>query len=297
MDFVYGNNLGIYDNLNHAIQTNFSGISPLSIFLVIVVIIGFIFMIQFMFSLGSGDSGSTIGNFDGFGSDTGVSGSSSFIMLIKIMIIGIIIGLIVVNGLQYLYNINFTAKVSDILTNNPKVSVDVKQDIPKGKLSEKPRIVKKKEVFHIPGNVYTYDDAKAVCKAYNAELATLDQIENAYDKGAEWCSYGWSQNQMAFFPTQKKTWQKLQEIKGHEHDCGRPGINGGHIKNKNVKFGVNCYGYKPRMNAKERKIVENTSLFPKTMKDKYEEYKVNHYRRNLKNIALSPFNKETWFQL
>jgi hypothetical protein len=31
---------------------------------------------------------------------------------------------------------------------------------------------------------------------------------------------------MALFPTQKETWDKLQKIKGHEHDCGRPGING-----------------------------------------------------------------------
>ena len=34
--------------------------------------------------------------------------------------------------------------------------------------------------------------------------------------------------------------------KGHENDCGRPGINGGYIDNHNVKFGINCYGHKPR---------------------------------------------------
>ena len=61
-----------------------------------------------------------------------------------------------------------------------------------------------KEVFHIPNNKYTYKDAKAVCKAYGARLANYDEVENAYNKGGEWCSYGWSKNQLALFPTQKK---------------------------------------------------------------------------------------------
>merc|ERR1711904_243505 len=83
------------------------------------------------------------------------------------------------------------------------------------------------QVFNIPGNNYTYDDAKALCKAYGGKLATYSQIEDAYKSGAEWCNYGWSDNQMAFYPTQKSTWKKLQKIKGHKHDCGRPGVNGG----------------------------------------------------------------------
>ena len=59
------------------------------------------------------------------------------------------------------------------------------------------------------------------------------QIEDAYKSGAEWCNYGWSDNQLALFPTQKTTWHKLQKIKGHKHDCGRAGINGGFIANPN----------------------------------------------------------------
>ena len=51
---------------------------------------------------------------------------------------------------------------------------------------------------------------------------------------------------MAYFPTQYDKWKKLQTIKGHENDCGRPGINGGFIDNPNVRFGINCFGYKPK---------------------------------------------------
>ena len=29
-------------------------------------------------------------------------------------------------------------------------------------------------------------------------------------------------------------------LKGHRDDCGKPGINGGYFKDKDLKFGVNC---------------------------------------------------------
>ena len=66
----------------------------------------------------------------------------------------------------------------------------------------------KEEVFI---NKYNYKEAKAVCKAYNAELADYNQVEAAYRDGAEWCSYGWSKDQLALFPTQKETYEKLKE--------------------------------------------------------------------------------------
>ena len=68
------------------------------------------------------------------------------------------------------------------------------------------------EVFNVSNNSYTYKDAKAICKSYDAELATYNQVENAYNNGAEWCGYGWSDNQMILFPTQKNTWDKLQKL-------------------------------------------------------------------------------------
>ena len=40
---------------------------------------------------------------------------------------------------------------------------------------------------------------------------------------------------MALFPTQYKSWKKLQKQKGRENDCGRPGINGGYILVKSPK--------------------------------------------------------------
>ena len=101
------------------------------------------------------------------------------------------------------------------------------------------------QVFNVSNNVYTYEEAQQVCTAFDASLATYDQIESSYQKGGEWCNYGWSEGQMAYFPTQKNTWDKLQNNPNTKHACGRPGINGGFIDNPYIKFGANCYGKKP----------------------------------------------------
>ena len=52
---------------------------------------------------------------------------------------------------------------------------------------------------------------KLYVQAYGSRLANYKDMENAYKEGADWCSYGWSANQMAFFPTQFKKWQQMQK--------------------------------------------------------------------------------------
>ena len=99
---------------------------------------------------------------------------------------------------------------------------------------------------------------------------------------------------MVLYPTQKETYHKLQKIKGHENDCGRPGINGGFIKNPHAKFGVNCYGYKPEITQEERDIMNETTPYPETEKDKRFEKLVHQYRKKLPDILVAPFNNTRW---
>jgi hypothetical protein len=99
---------------------------------------------------------------------------------------------------------------------------------------------------------------------------------------------------MALFPTQKLTFDNLQKIKGHEHDCGRPGVNGGYIANPNVKFGVNCFGYKPKITSEEEEMMQNTTPYPKTEKDINMEKQVDFWKTKIDDILLSPFNYSTW---
>jgi hypothetical protein len=151
-----------------------------------------------------------------------------------------------------------------------------------------------KEVYHIPGNHYSYEESKSVCKALGGELANIKQMEDVYKKGGEWCSYGWSNNQMALFPTQHDHWNKLQTIKGHENDCGRPGINGGYIANPNVKFGVNCYGYRPKMKPIESKLMESAEEYPITEQQIAFNKQVDHWKKRINEIIIAPFNAKNW---
>jgi hypothetical protein len=152
------------------------------------------------------------------------------------------------------------------------------------------------EVFHVSNNLYSYDDAQAICTSYGARIATYDELENAYKNGAEWCGYGWSDGQMALFPTQKITWDKLQKTDNHKNNCGRPGVNGGYIHNPYVKFGANCYGKKPvaytadvnRMNA------QKNTLYPKTKKDVISDMKTEYWKQNSDKLVMNGFNNDKW---
>lgn len=211
-----------------------------------------------------------------------------------ILLGGVLMVVILLNGLQYFYNMNLTAVLSNLFTVNPSLDITIDQVATSAEFAPIPEITTKPQVYHIPGNNYTYDNAEAICQAYGSRLATYNELEDAYDNGAEWCSYGWSDKQMGLFPTQKKTWDHLQTVEGHEHDCGRPGINGGYIANKNVRFGVNCFGYKPKITDEEKQMMDTAPLYPKTLKDIEQEKRVDYWKRKIPEILVSPFNKDVW---
>ena len=144
------------------------------------------------------------------------------------------------------------------------------------------------EVFHVSDNQFTYDDAAAVCGAYGTQLATLEQIIDAYNHGAEWCGYGWSAGGMALYPTQKSTWDALQqEVDMKKRTaCGRPGVNGGYFDPSN-KFGVNCYGIKPQGNVKLPTPLPGTD--PSIFADSVAKFKAM-----MKSFNLDPYSRTAW---
>ena len=152
------------------------------------------------------------------------------------------------------------------------------------------------EVFNVSNNKYSYEDAQAVCSSFGAKLANYDQIEAAYNKGAEWCNYGWSDGQMAFFPTQKGTWDKLQKFPKKKNNCGRPGVNGGYIDNPYIKFGVNCYGKKPTPTENDLKRLESqqSQPIPLTAEDKELQEKIDYWKKNSDKLQLNSFNNSNW---
>ena len=217
---------------------------------------------------------------------------------LEIILWGIFLTLILLNGLSYFFNFNVSASLKNLFSDDPVVDLIVDPDNIAGETemgaTSIPELTFKKQVFHVPNNKYTYDDAKAICRAYGGRLATYNEVEEAYEDGADWCGYGWSDGQMALFPTQFEKWQTLQKIKGHEHDCGRPGVNGGYIANPAVKFGINCYGYKPKITQKEAQRMAETSLYPRTQKELDYEKRVRRWKDRLPEILVSPFNHNNW---
>ena len=144
------------------------------------------------------------------------------------------------------------------------------------------------EVFHIDDSQFTYADAPAVCAAYDAELATLEQIIDAYNHGAEWCSYGWSAGGFALYPTQRGTWQSLQKEPDTviRTSCGRPGVNGGYF-DPNTKFGVNCFGFKPTGKA-------DLPLPPPGTNSSAFKSAVARFKSMLNSLNLAPYSRTEW---
>jgi hypothetical protein len=271
-DYLLGiNNSNSNDNSKTSDSLN---INPT--FLIIVSIVLVLYYVVFA-SLGNG------------GEETTAQAGKSIIKL-EILLWSVFILLLLVNGIQYIFNINIVASIKNLFSDIPEIDIKVDGIEP----PPVPEIKRVKQVFHVPGNHYTYKDAKAICSAYGARLATTKDMDRAYKNGADWCSYGWSEGQMAYFPTQYSKWDELQKIKGHENDCGRPGINGGFIDNENVRFGVNCFGYKPKMTNDEMLMMSETPLYPKTQEEIDFEHRVDFWKKQIPDIIVAPFNHNKW---
>lgn len=216
--------------------------------------------------------------------------SKPYIFIIEIVLWVVLVAIIVMNvryfndkdfSFDQMFRNLFSEKV-------PEIEVNVHRDVPKRDMKEKGSA----EVFHLRKNIFNYNEAKEACGLLNSRLATYDEIENAYSDGANWCSYGWSDDQMALFPSQKEYINQLKQFPGHERDCGRIGVNGGFVKNKYAKFGVNCYGKKPYATDKDKEYLTKYKLSGSVPDDLLKKLR----KEKEKDFLVTPFNKERWSQ-
>lgn len=154
---------------------------------------------------------------------------------------------------------------------------------------------KHSEVFNVSTNEYTYYDAEPLCRALGAELATYSQVKDAWDKGADWCNYGWVKGQAAVYPTQKETWDKLQHgPEDEKYACGNPGVNGGYFDNPEMRFGVNCYGKKPAESSNDEKHIMAHGGPPKTPATLKVDQQIQQYKESIDQIGVLPFSDGKW---
>lgn len=152
-----------------------------------------------------------------------------------------------------------------------------------------------KEVFNVSLNDYSYYDAEPLCLALGAELASYEQVKEAWNKGADWCNYGWTKGQLAIYPTQKDTWEKLQHGPLDEKGaCGRPGVNGGFFDNPEMRFGVNCYGVKPDQSANDERVLMENGTIPKTASTLKMNKQIEEIKENIDMVGILPFSGTKW---
>ena len=135
----------------------------------IALVVYILFVVLFM-SLGSGDSSGDSGSSDSSGS----SGSSSGGKFMEILLWSIFIVLLLLNGLSYIFNLNITTSLTNLFSTKPDMKVIVHPQNIIGEDTAQPIApASTPEVFHVPGNKYTYENAKAVCSAYGSRLANI----------------------------------------------------------------------------------------------------------------------------
>ncbi len=184
----------------------------------------------------------------------------------------------------------------------------------------------KNEVFQISNQIYTYDQAKCKCESYGARLATKDELTHSYNNGAHWCNYGWIDGNEAYYPVQqceldrkaknikeyndmlenhykdseKYTYKMVEEARKKMYRenslefCGHnAGLNGGKFEDKNIKFGVTCFGKKPKgMSVREKDAKCKDTLLSEEMdKNSLNKTKCGGVS---KDDIISSFNNDTW---
>lgn len=212
---------------------------------------------------------------------------------IELILLAVFMVVICGVGINYFFGVNITSTLKN-LTTTPQVSTTITNEIPEAASSTSTTsavdasgaAMGLPQVFHVPGQ-YDYQNAKALCKAYNGKLATYDEINAAFKRGADWCDYGWSADNMALFPTQKKTWEKYQETDLYKTYCGRPGINGGYNNNLSQPLGANCYAPKPPQSGA---IIAPPVPSP-------VDARVQYWASQLPTLKVSPFNYSDWNEL
>ena len=183
-----------------------------------------------------------------------------------------------------------------IVTSIKNVVSATTTDISNAAQNLRKKIIRQKEVFNIDNNVFTYAQANKVCKAYGAQLATYNQLKKAHKSGANWCNYGWSANKMALYPIQKDFHKQIEASPHTKGTCGTVGVNGGVFDKLDLKFGANCYGYRPYSDSGKIVYEKDPKYKAASTANSISNDNINTYRKLIKRktIEVRPFNDSKW---
>ncbi len=255
------------------IETKYIGFEPMLLIAVIALLIIYYYVFS---SLGNNEDGK----------------ASSIKVFFETILWLLFIILLLLNGISYIFGIDVINSIKNLFG----YEIDIDEEI-NSEERDKIKLVLKEQVFHLPEQKYTFDAASAACNALDSRLATYDEVNSAYSSGADWCTYGWSDNKMALYPTQQEKWNKLQKMPGHEKDCGHAGINGGYMQDISGNYGANCFGHKPNITEIEAENMRNKPIYKKNDKELKFDKQVDFWRSKLSSIEIAPFNHNNWSML
>jgi hypothetical protein len=64
--------------------------------------------------------------------------------------------------------------------------------------------------------------------------------------------------------------------------------------NPQLRFGVNCYGNKPKITDEEEELMKYTTPYAETAEDIAFQKRVEFWKNKVGQILVSPFNYNTW---
>jgi hypothetical protein len=157
----------------------------------------------------------------------------------------------------------------------------------------------KKEVFLIY-NKFNYIEAQEACKKYSGRLATEEELQDAYEDGANWCVWGWLDDQMIGHPVTEKFWSETEKV--HKGFCGpKAGVNKLYNIDPMKRFSVNCYGIKPKKTRKDKALdnmnkIDHVSKAIKECKlaKQMDVERHKSFTEQMKNLRLVSFNEQKW---
>ena len=124
MNLSYDSILGIptvqLDGINNNNNNNNTSNSGSNLGMSSVLFLALIILMFIVLFSSLGKKGETIG--------AGETGGNASTKLLTIIMGGVLIVVVVLNGLQYFYNINLTARLDNIFTDTPSIDLTVQQE-------------------------------------------------------------------------------------------------------------------------------------------------------------------------
>jgi len=200
MDLQLNNGLMSGTTMTNNFAYTYARDNPIILITFTVVIVGYFIFFGMLGTPSSKTATNVVSSLQENVSKSSYSFGTTFLIIIMV---GLFLFLVFIQGIQYLFSMDINAVIKNIFTPQAEIDLEITRD--EQPPPSIPEIKIEKQVFNIPENIYTYNDAKALCKAYGAELANYNQIEDTYNEGGEWCNYGWSKDQMILYPIEFTT--------------------------------------------------------------------------------------------